>query len=714
MLSSECSSSGDNPSPAESVTSGVSLDNPPINTCVRRARWLRLGVVLLFAAATLFAYFPILKGQFLWDDHTLVQGNRFIRSPLMLQEMFTHFLHLGTASSYYRPIQNVSFLIDYVIWGENPFGFHLSNLLFHAICGWLLYQLLRRILPTLLEATSTNTSYTERIALILACLWVVHPIHNAAVAYISGRADPLSFAFSAAAIFVALSSRQWAGTWKQLTGFALAWMLGLVALCSRESAACWMLLFALYVCFFERKCSRRTCGLTIAALLVLLGCWLLLRQIPPHASGESSQGLPTGVQRIVLIFRALGDYTRLLIAPVTLTMERRVWPEWQSASVTWFNFPLHFGWLGWLGAVALALATFGAFWRSKGQRLRIFGAAWFGLCFLPISNLFPLNAQVAEHWMYLASVGALLLVTGFAITLPERLLRSVSICVVVGFIPAMLLRTNLRASDWADPIRFYLKTLQTAEETPRIINNLAMTYRLKGDQARAEEVFRVGIKRFPSYAVLYGNLGRLLAYQGRKEEAAALFEKAQHLAKLQGNVVRTDWKANIMHGSIVLSERSPQETLAQLKSAREVTPEDWDLMQNYCNVLERVKGPDAVIPALEQFAWRCWWYKEPRLLLARKWLERKEYDKALFELHHAAQLDVWDAKPYSEIASIELDRKNLPEALKAQQIAVRRAPDNPKQRATLAYILHELGKEDEAVAELQEFVELERADKGKR
>ncbi|MHA3771589.1 tetratricopeptide repeat protein [Verrucomicrobiota bacterium sgz303538] len=659
---------------------------------------------------TLLAYFPVINGQFVWDDHSLVQGNRFIRSPLMLGEMFTHHLHLGSPNSYYRPVQNVSFLLDYLIWGENPLGFHLSNILLQAVCGWLLYQLLRQLLPVLLEASARlGPARTDLIALLVALLWVIHPIHNAAVAYISGRADPLSFAFSAAAVCLVLASRKWAGTWKQPALLACAWLLGLVALCTRESAACWMMLLALYLCFFEHKYSRRACGVTIVALLVLLGSWLLLRQLPAPITGGQSPDIPTGPERIVLIFRALGDYSRLLVAPVTLTMERRAWPEWRQVPVTWTNFPLHFGWLGCVGVVVLILAIVGALWRNAGQRLRIFGAAWFVLCFLPISNLFPLNAQVAEHWMYLASVGALLFVAGLVACLPEKWLRRSAVIVTVGFIPLLMLRTSLRAGEWADPIRFYSQTLRVTGGNPRVINNLAMAYRQTGDMARAEQIYRIGLQRYPNYSILLGNLGKLLASQGRTEEAEALLKKAEHFGKEQTHIARSAWRASVAMGSIKLGENQPKEVLARLKSAREETPEDWDLMQNYCDALEKVEGAGAVIPELEKFAQQQWWYVEPRLVLSRKWLAEHEPEKALHELHHAARLDVWDARPYAEIASIELERKHLPEALKAQRSAVRRAPKDPKQRAALAYVLHELGREEEATAEFQKFKQLEQA-----
>ena len=76
------------------------------------------------------------------------------------------------------------------------------------------------------------------------------------------------------------------------------------------------------------------------------------------------------------------------------------------------------------GAALLAIFAVGAFRKGAGQKARIFGASWFLLTYLPISNLFELNATVAEHWLYLPSVGFLIFVAGIVFDLPVRFRKS--------------------------------------------------------------------------------------------------------------------------------------------------------------------------------------------------------------------------------------------------------------------------------------------------
>src|SRR5205823_2337890 len=101
-------------------------------------------------------------------------------------------LFLDSFSLYYRPIQNWSYMLDYWLWNRNSFGYHVSNVCFHAASGFLLFLLLSQIFRQLLKKEPPdNDTRPGVIAFLVAFIWVIHPIHNAAVAYISGRADSL-------------------------------------------------------------------------------------------------------------------------------------------------------------------------------------------------------------------------------------------------------------------------------------------------------------------------------------------------------------------------------------------------------------------------------------------------------------------------------------------------------------------------------------------
>src|SRR5580658_4899841 len=121
--------------------------NLPVHA-IGRALQLVCRPLLAFAACLLSAfavYAPALGGELIWDDRYLVRENPFFRSPVFLLEVFRHYLFFDSFSTYYRPLQNWSYILDYWLWRGDPVGYHLTNILLHSGSGFLLFLLLRRI-----------------------------------------------------------------------------------------------------------------------------------------------------------------------------------------------------------------------------------------------------------------------------------------------------------------------------------------------------------------------------------------------------------------------------------------------------------------------------------------------------------------------------------------------------------------------------------------
>ena len=178
-----------------------------LRLCLKRicqSDWFR---ALFLGLAGVLVHAPALQGQRIWDDQYLSHDNPFIKSPLLILETFRHHLFLDSFSAHYRPFQNISFILDYYFWNTDEFGFHLTNTLLHAGSGILLYFLGRYLLASFLfrnrsifvqHRAQKRLPWTSNIAFVVALIWVVHPVHSAAVDYISGRADSLAFFFAAA------------------------------------------------------------------------------------------------------------------------------------------------------------------------------------------------------------------------------------------------------------------------------------------------------------------------------------------------------------------------------------------------------------------------------------------------------------------------------------------------------------------------------------
>src|SRR5438045_272009 len=82
----------------------------------------------LLAAVGFLVRLPAIQGPFMWDDTYLARDNPFIKSPLLALEAFRHYLFIDSLSGHYRPVQNLSYMVDYFLWNTDPAGFHLGNI----------------------------------------------------------------------------------------------------------------------------------------------------------------------------------------------------------------------------------------------------------------------------------------------------------------------------------------------------------------------------------------------------------------------------------------------------------------------------------------------------------------------------------------------------------------------------------------------------------
>jgi len=150
------------------------------------------GALALIIVLTCLAYANALTNSFIWDDFLLIVTNDFVHSwdnvPLLLSPEYitdtAEMQHLGetaigSGELSYRPVNTLTFFLDYGAWGLNPFGFHLTNLLLHTANGILLFFFIRKI------------SKNHTAAILTALLFTLHPVNSETVAVINFREDLL-------------------------------------------------------------------------------------------------------------------------------------------------------------------------------------------------------------------------------------------------------------------------------------------------------------------------------------------------------------------------------------------------------------------------------------------------------------------------------------------------------------------------------------------
>ena len=327
--------------------------------------------LFLLPLLSLLIYFPSLYHDFVVDDGALVVGNPYIKSWKYLPEILTKDAwNISEPTNYWRPVFSISLALDYSVWGLNPIGFHLTNILLHAINTVLLYLLCKRL---------RNTT----CAVFASLLFALHPIQAHTVNVISTRGDLL------AAFFTLLSLHAFFS--KKTIPFAIALVLSLL---SKETSMVLPLALLLAWMIVERDKQEMRLLLAFAILSLYLVVRLSLGFSFSLIPLVFSYHAPLNI-RWLLAFKVLALYFLALLNLFELPH-----PFWSVEIPTSLNDSYVIG-----GIVMFGLLL-GAIWKSlKQQPLIALGLGWFLIYFLPISNLKELNQPMAEHWLYIPMIG---------------------------------------------------------------------------------------------------------------------------------------------------------------------------------------------------------------------------------------------------------------------------------------------------------------------
>jgi tetratricopeptide (TPR) repeat protein len=466
----------------------------------------------VFAIAVLgvISYANSLGNDFVFDDRALVVKNEYIKDAKFIPQILTPeapYTETESEGSFYRPIQSFSFLCDYAIWKLKPLGFHITNLLLHIFNAILVYL----FILLLLEGSPFYNS--NSIALITALLFVVHPIHTQAVSYISGRADLLGASFF---LLSGVSFIQYARSVKNRFYYYLCslafFILGLL---SKETVMILPLALLLYIWFTQSKADKKAGAKGLVGFFAVTGLYVAFRLFVLGYS--MSVLLPRDLYtRILTFLRALFTYFRLLVFPYDLHIERFVAPR------TTFFEP----------QVLLSALLLLAIWMSLSQVRKslkpcAFGFLWFFVLLLPVSNvIIPLNTRMAEHWLYLPSIGFFLIFANLFVEKIMPAFKKMSIIFLIIILGLYSLVTFRQNTYWRDNLSLFKRALTYSPENHRLHNNLGVIYFETGVIGSAIAHFKAAIKLKPDYKDAYYNLGRVYAGLRHYRDAAHVWKEA--------------------------------------------------------------------------------------------------------------------------------------------------------------------------------------------
>jgi len=461
------------------------------------ARWTLVALV----AASVVPYLNALPNEFVWDDLVLIVGNPLVKSWSAVPHLFTSSLVVAEgAAPYYRPLQALTYALDYQVWGLTPAGFRATGILFHAGVTLLLYRLGRDLLGS------------PRAALVAALLFAVHPIHTEAVTYVAGRSDPIGALCMLGALVCVVERRA--------PAFGLA-LFGL-ALLARESSMILPLLVLLLELARRPTPSEaprlRGALVRAAPYLVVLVAYVLVRRAVVDDT-SLARAYAVGV-RMLTMPGVIARYLGLLAVPIGLHMERAIAP-----AESLFDPAVGAGVLVVAALLGIAVVSWNA------ARPVAVGIVWFLIALLPVSGLVPLPTFMAEHWLYVPSMGIFFAV-GWAVdrAFEKRGAWVATLAVGAVFVYAAL--TMRRNVDWRDNLTLFEATLPYAPYSIRVHAGLGLAYAKQGRPNDAIAAYERALAANPwplQAAAIHNNLGNLYRGLGRLEDSRRELEEAIRL-----------------------------------------------------------------------------------------------------------------------------------------------------------------------------------------
>jgi len=497
---------------------------------------------LLFAM-TLVVYRPVLDNGFIWDDDEYVVENPVLRTAGGLQRIWLDF---GATPQYY-PLVHTTFWIEYHLWQLDPVGYHIVNVLCHALAVLLLWRVL-----ALLQLPG---------AWLAAAIFAVHPVYVESVAWVTERKNVLSGVFYLASLFAYLRSEGVGNGELGESGSSRFYALSLssfaCALLCKTVTGSLPAVILLLLWWKRGRVRWSDVRLLLPFFLLAVGFGALTAQLETQHVGAAGRDWDLSfVDRCLVAGRALWFYAYKLLWPAPLVFN---YPRWEIDAGSWqaYLFP---------GAALAVLAALWAARRRIGRGPLVAALIFAGTLFpaLGFFDVYPMRYSfVADHFQYLASLGLVSLFAAGAARVGARIsggrrgpseVAAAILLVVLGTLTWFQVQVYRdRETLWRDTlaknpgswmahvnlgtiieergqvdeaIRHYRESIRIQPVQPEAYNDLGNALRTRGEFDEAAAQLRRSLEIDPLYILAHNNLGLLYHDRGEYDEAIRHFQRA--------------------------------------------------------------------------------------------------------------------------------------------------------------------------------------------
>ncbi len=589
------------------------------------------------------SYFPAINGGFIWDDDTFLTDNPIMAKPDALKRFW-----VTTEAPDYFPLVSTTLWLQRLIWGLNPMGYHIFNIVLHAFNGVMLWLILYKL--------------RFRSAWLAAAIFAVHPVHVESVAWITEIKNLQSTFFFMLSLICYLNftnsqRKQW---------YLFSVIFFFMALLSKTSVVMLPILLLLYHWWSDGSLKKEILLNTIPFFTFSVFFSAVTIWFQYNRAGAVGEPWSTGfLERILVAGRAVWFYMGKLVFPFDLMF---IYPHWSMEPQKLSSY---------MPTVALILLIV-FFWNKRkiwgGPILA--GSGYFMINLFPVLGFFNIYFMrysfVADHWQYLASPGIIVMVVWIATSLldssfsspshrntveeyhaqSKKYLKASLGILLLGF---LTFTTFHRAEIFKKNFSLWEDTLAKNPGAWMAHNNMGIELEKQGKLNEAIKQYKETLRLNPSYAVAYNNLGLALKQKGDFEEATIYFRKA-----IQNNPKFWESLNNLGYVLNTLGRR--EEAASYFQQALAINPFSVELHNNLANILV-AKGKIDKAKKHYKKALRI----DPEnakihINLGTLFQEEKEYLKAINHFQKALQLkpDLKEARQYLSVVMEQYRKSNSP------------------------------------------------------
>src|SRR5213592_2620859 len=546
-------------------------------------RWVRWLAPLLVALFTLAAFLPALQNQFVnWDDK-----DNFLDNPHYRGLGWTHLRWMWTTHlGHYIPLTWMTLGLDYLLWGMNPVGYHLTNLLLHAANAVVFFFVVRRLLTRALSSPSERGHALALSAGFASLVFAIHPLRVESVAWATERRDVLSGLFYLLTILMYLRAREreergrgW--YWLSVAAFVLALLsksmvvnlpivlliLDVYPLRRLGGAVGWWSAPARRVYVEKIPFVLLAAAASAVALMAQLSHDTMVPVVQLSALG-----------RLAVSVYGVSFYLWKTVAPVNLSPLYELPPTVNPWAMP---FLLSYGLVLAITGIVLAFR----------RRVPGLPAAWVAyiVVLLPVLGIFQSGPQIAaDRYTYLAGLGWASLAGAGLLSTWRRWPPFVLTGLAVVLLSGLGTLTWNQVEVWHDSEKLWTHALAIDPKTSMAQFGLGRVRADQGKPAEAIEHYRQALNIKPDYGAAHYNWGVVLGQQGKPAEAIEHYRLALQMRPNSAEA-HTNW------GLALADQGKLAEAIEHYRQALNIKPDYGAAHYNWGVVLGQQGKPAEAI-----------------------------------------------------------------------------------------------------------------------